>query len=90
MICLICKRVNSVLKEFNVKRLYETNHEFYGKFMDEERTRFHRGLSVCIFPVQPSIKYLLPDLALSQTPDVDKLMTITHLLASKCCVEDIL
>ncbi len=39
VICLICKQVNSVLKEFNVKRHYETRHKSYDKFVGEERRR---------------------------------------------------
>ncbi len=55
VICLICKQVNSVLEEFNVKRHDETNHKSYDKFMGEESKReveqFQHGFSVCIFPV---------------------------------------
>ncbi len=52
-----------------VEHHYETNHKLYDKIMDEERIvkveQFHQGLSVCIFPVQPSIMCYLPKLALS-------------------------
>ena len=36
--CLICKQVNAVLKDFNIKRRYYTNHKTYDKFTGEERT----------------------------------------------------
>ncbi|KAJ4940318.1 hypothetical protein JOQ06_026626 [Pogonophryne albipinna] len=37
VICLICKQVNAMLKEYNIKRHYDTNHKMYDKFMGKER-----------------------------------------------------
>ena len=38
VMCLICKQVNSMLKDFNIKRHYDTNHKTYNKFTGDERT----------------------------------------------------
>uniref|UniRef100_A0A8C5BW02 SPIN-DOC-like zinc-finger domain-containing protein n=1 Tax=Gadus morhua TaxID=8049 RepID=A0A8C5BW02_GADMO len=38
VMCLICKHVNAMLKDFNIKRHYDTNHKTYDKFTGEERT----------------------------------------------------
>uniref|UniRef100_A0A672FRL1 SPIN-DOC-like zinc-finger domain-containing protein n=1 Tax=Salarias fasciatus TaxID=181472 RepID=A0A672FRL1_SALFA len=38
VMCLICKQVNAMLKDFNIKRHYDTNHKTYDKFTTEERT----------------------------------------------------
>ncbi|KAJ3613949.1 hypothetical protein NHX12_017527 [Muraenolepis orangiensis] len=49
VMCLICKQVNAMLKEFNIKRYYDTNHKMYDNFMGKERTtkleQFQRGLT---------------------------------------------
>ena len=36
VMCLICKQVNAMLKEFNINHV--TNHEIYEKFTGEEHT----------------------------------------------------
>ncbi|KAJ4942397.1 hypothetical protein JOQ06_012263 [Pogonophryne albipinna] len=50
VICLICKQVNAMLKEYNIKRHYDTNHKMYDKFMGKERRtkleQLQRGLTV--------------------------------------------
>uniref|UniRef100_UPI0037E96EB7 general transcription factor II-I repeat domain-containing protein 2-like n=1 Tax=Semicossyphus pulcher TaxID=241346 RepID=UPI0037E96EB7 len=38
VMCLICKQVNAMLKDFNIKRHYNTNHKTYDKLTGEERT----------------------------------------------------
>ncbi|CAK6973260.1 EPM2A-interacting protein 1-like [Scomber scombrus] len=38
VMCLICKQVNAMVKHFNIKRHYVTNHKTYDKFTGEERT----------------------------------------------------
>ncbi len=72
VICLTCKQVNSVLKEFNVKRHYEANHKSYDKFMAKECKQNSFNLAVCIFPLGHSIISWLPKLALKtlRTPDL--------------------
>ncbi|KAJ4941574.1 hypothetical protein JOQ06_011453 [Pogonophryne albipinna] len=49
VICLICKQVNAMLKEYNIKRHYDTNHKMYDKFMGKERRtkleQLQRGLT---------------------------------------------
>lgn len=37
IVCLICQQVISVMKEYNVKRHYEANHEDYVAYVGEQR-----------------------------------------------------
>ena len=37
VMCLICKQVNTMLKELNINRHYAMNHKSYEKFTGEER-----------------------------------------------------
>ncbi len=70
VICLMCKQVNLVLKEFNVKYHHEINHKSYDKFIGEECKRmvkqFQWGLSLtsCINYNAVSLKSICIDLAL--------------------------
>ncbi len=65
---VMCKQVNSAVKEFNVERHFDPNHKSH-EFMGEERKhkveQFQQPLCVCISPVWPSIICYLPKLALS-------------------------
>ena len=38
VVCLICRQVIAMRKDFNMKRHYDTKHQTYDKFNGKERT----------------------------------------------------